>query len=506
MSVAHRFRWHDHSPLPREADIVIVGGGLAGLQLAKDLELAGHRDVVVLEAGPGDDVAHVNLVHPPDEALRLWLEAGADRHFWRPWISQSTPHYDLTSGLRRRLGGRSLYWHGVILPIESWALKAPWWPESVVRDLVESWGAGPSLYDRVRAEIAAWLSQKAPSRRSSSPLVVGRLRLAPAPRAVYAEHGNRWAAYTAAEHWTDGANVDGGVRFVTAARAIALRTEAGKCTAVRFTSGPGGDDREIACRIAVLAAGTIENTRLSIQALDAGGAPGVRRFPGLVDHIVQGFAAFFDPDVVPVYLRALASEDALFHAPIAGARSNLFVRIYLNAANAFVLDAWTMGEQLPSDATSVTCRRQGEWPWPTFVKAGLSNEDREVVRGGQQALQDLWADFSDLLGRSATQLDLPDFEAPRCMLEHVLPRLDSARSDQPPLAWASPLGSEYHEGCTLPLGKVLGEDQQFVDLSGLYAVGPSIFPRMGAANPSLTSLALSKRLAGLLSAQRGGRT
>ena len=42
------------------------------------------------------------------------------------------------------------------------------------------------------------------------------------------------------------------------------------------------------------------------------------------------------------------------------------------------------------------------------------------------------------------------------------------------------------------------ENHEFNHIKNLYAVGPSIFPRPGAANPSLTTLALSRRLAYIL--------
>src|SRR5262245_49023479 len=139
-----------------KADVIVVGGGLAGLEVAKELDRRGAGDVVVLEAGPGDDLAHVNVANDAETALRLWAEPASDKHFWRPWSSRSTPHYDGVAGLRRRVGGRSLYWHGVVLPLEPWALCEPWWPASVVSDLTESWQGGPSLYARVRADLDAW--------------------------------------------------------------------------------------------------------------------------------------------------------------------------------------------------------------------------------------------------------------------------------------------------------------------------------------------------------------
>jgi len=60
--------------------------------------------------------------------------------------------------------------------------------------------------------------------------------------------------------------------------------------------------------------------------------------------------------------------------------------------------------------------------------------------------------------------------------------------------YSFPLGTENHEAGTLPLGSILDDDHQFRGLAGLYAVGPAVFPRAGAANPALTILALASVL------------
>ncbi len=51
---------------------VIVGGGLAGLELARQLETYGAGDVLVLEAGSRTELRHVNMTESGEDALRLW--------------------------------------------------------------------------------------------------------------------------------------------------------------------------------------------------------------------------------------------------------------------------------------------------------------------------------------------------------------------------------------------------------------------------------------------------
>lgn len=494
---------HSLGSLPDSASIVIVGGGLAGLELAKELDRAGHPDVLVLEAGPADDLAHINAVNSPNKALRLWLEPNTDPYFWRPWVSKSVPHYDRTAGLRRRLGGRSLYWHGVTLPIEPWALCEPWWPKAVVHDLTRAWQGGASLYERVRADMDQWCAGYRRLDKELAPLSVGSFQFVPTPRAVREAEceSQRWGAYTPAEHWADDSSRFtprvGGVRVVSAAEVLGVKIDGRIVRGVIVRQDRAGP-KEVSCAAAVLAAGTIENTRLAIQALHAAGVTSDDNLTGLVDHIVQGFVAFLAPAEAPEKIRALALKDAFYYSSNAGTRSNLFIRVYFNGVGAVVLDAWTMGEQLPSGEGVVQCVASGEWPWRVFVRAGLTRNDWDVVHGQRRELQNLWANLCDLVGRPVSTLEFPAFENPARMLENVLPELDITGPADQPVVWSGPLGSEYHEACTLPLGKIVDDGHQFVDVRGMYAVGPSIFPRPGAANPSMTSLALSKRLAGLL--------
>jgi len=49
--------------LPRQASVVIVGGGMAGLELAAELDRRGHTGALVLEAGPAADTRHVAWTH-----------------------------------------------------------------------------------------------------------------------------------------------------------------------------------------------------------------------------------------------------------------------------------------------------------------------------------------------------------------------------------------------------------------------------------------------------------
>jgi choline dehydrogenase-like flavoprotein len=481
--------------------ILIIGGGLTGLQLAKDLADRGVAGVVLLESGPGGELTHINRVYDPATALGMWVEPHRDPYFWRPWQSKSEPHYAGTAGLRRRLGGRSLYWHGVTLPLEPWALCEPWWPADVIRDLTVSWRGGPSLYDRVGAELAAWRAAGG-NFQPADDLPLGPYVLRETPQAArgIAAGGERWDAYTPAEHFADGGTPS--VRVLTRMEVLGVLVRDG-AAAGALVRDESGAVREITADRTVLAAGTIENTRLVAQAWREVDADAPTVFEGLVDHITQGFVAALDPASVDPKLVALADRDSFFVTPAAPeTRSNLFLRLYRNAREAVVVDVWTMGEQMPGPESAVHCVPTAELPWTSYVRAGLLPEDRALVRAQRAELTAFWSHFSD--GRALPAF--PDYDNPARTLEQVMPGIDGAGPDTPPATWSGPLGSEYHEASTLPMGGVTTGDHEVAAIPRLYVTGPATFPRIGAANPSLTSLALVRRLAGSLSATVRGES
>ncbi|MFI6471162.1 FAD-dependent oxidoreductase [Streptomyces sp. NPDC050516] len=487
--------------------VVIVGGGLAGLEVARQLAALGVDDVLVIEAGPARDLLHINSAHNPDEALRTFLDPAGDPHFQRCWASDSAPHYAANAGLRRRLGGRSLYWYGASLPVEDWALAD--WPESIVTDLRGSWQGGRPLYEQVAADLGI-----DPTRLDSQQpvLKVGGFRLVRTPQAEtrFGDDG-RWYAYSPLDHWrhpVTGAALDGprGIRFLCGTEVLSVDIKDGRARGVHVReSGPNAKGRRIAADSVVLAAGTIESSRLAIQVLRATDPSRPPRLNGLTDHIVQGFflrvrdsgderAPRGLSDVAPGSY-VTACED--------GARSNLFVTVERPEPGVLLFDVRLTGEQVPGNGSHVTCEPTGEYPWRTTVTAALAPADRDVIGRQRQVLDEVWSQLAAEFGLTATPLAFDDFDHPVRTNAFVLPESIGAETSEGPFTWSSLLGTEDHEGCTLPLGDVLDDRHAFTAVPGLYACGPATFPRMGAANPSLTTLALARRLAHVLAAAHG---
>lgn len=485
---------------PDACRVLIVGAGMAGLETARELERLGMRDVLVVEAGPSRELRHVNVVHPPADALRVWLERGADESFRCTWSSHTPPHYTGSSGLRQRLGGRSLYWYGVTLPIESWALAEPWWPRAVIEDLSLEWNGGASLYARVQCDLASW--RRSAGEPQDEELRFAGFRWRPTPRAIRrsAAGADRWYAYSPLDAWRDpetGTTLrePDGVRFCTGLQVLDVVRSRSHATGVLVRDAGSGDVREIRANAVVLAGGTLENSRLAMQALSHARDLPTVTLHGLVDHIVQGvFVRLGAPQA-----RRLWSglKPGSYIAPCTGARSNLFLDLQVLPGGEAFVDLQLTGEQMPSAGSYVSCERSDDLPWPVTVTTVTSPDDRAVIDAQQTILAHVWGALAAVVGSKARALTFADYNRPERTNSCVLAPMEV----DAPVTWSSCLGTEDHEGGTLPLGTVLGTEQQFAEIGGLYAAGPSTFPRSGAANPGLTILALSRRLAAILMAR-----
>lgn len=177
--------------IPDKIDILILGGGMSGLELAKHLNNREVENIAIIEAGPADDCNHINAGEDFQRADEFWKNEELDKYAYRSWQSLSEPHYSKGTCLRRRVG-RSLYWHGVILPIEAETLK--YWPAKIANDLTESWLGGPSLYTQVQSEILAW-AEKSYDADYRFKFADFEFKVAPQVTRILGED-ERWEAYS----------------------------------------------------------------------------------------------------------------------------------------------------------------------------------------------------------------------------------------------------------------------------------------------------------------------
>lgn len=443
------------------ADVVVIGAGLSGLEVARLLAAGGVGDVLVLDSG-----GMGTGFGPVTRAVR--------------WRSALPPHYEV---VRRsdQVGGRSLHWHGVVIRMDDWALADSSWPKRVRQALLES------LYDDVEGDLMAWAGGPLTPASPAPPpdLVAAALgtALRPVPQAVRIEGGVR-RAYTPLDR------CDGGRRPRIRARceAVELVSGRGRISGVRIR-GAYGSEEVISAGGVVLAAGTLENTRLVAQLPElVGHGP----MTGLNDHLVRGF-------VVRLPAAALGlsgSLDALWYAPgDVTASCNVFVRLRDapgSLPREVLLDVWAMGEQKRSEHTLVSFVPAARSPWPGLIAPGFAPEDLNVLSRQRELLDRTWTNVAACAGLPAPKLRFADFRTDPQPFDSAMKQV-AQLPVWAPATYGWPLGTVDHEAGTLPLGKDLVDEHGGLRaVDGAYVVGPASFPRSGAANPSLTTLALAR--------------
>ena len=472
-----------------DADVLVVGAGMSGLAVAAEIGRRGRQQTVVLEAGPDCGPLHMGARNSRANMTSLWLRPEMDPNFHRPWTTVGGAYAGL-AGLRQLVGGRSLYWGGVMLPIEEWALARDW-PAAIVSELTESWDGGRGLYQRVVDDVEAWGAEP----RNGPRLDLGDWSFARTPHAIRAEPGGGWSAFSPLAWWHSDTG-DRRVRRIpiwSGYTVVAVLIERGRLIGVRVRSD--GGERDLRAGRVVLAAGTVENSRLALQSLYGPGQPSV--LTGLVDKIAQGFVAAL-PDgaqMSPEVVSAARERRAFHRTAGADRRSNHFVRFVWHPSGTVTVDSWMMGEQKRATSSHVSCSPR-EWPWTARVEAALDPADMRLRARQQVELTEFWKDLADTFRIPAAPLEFEPVHGSPDLAERLFPQGPT------PVTYSFPLGAEQHEAGTLTLGGLLDDDHQFRDVPGLYVAGPSSFPRTGAANPSMTTLALSRRLGAVLSGRR----
>lgn len=447
-------------------DCVVVGGGSAGLTAARTLAEHG-RKVAVLEAGPAPFLTHVSNTNL--RYSRALSDNLRNQTTYSPKLADGTdfgPNFSC-------LGGRGLFWNGAAPRFRDHDFEG--WPFGA-RDLAEDY---------------AWAEREFCVTRA-----LGATRIASALTALLRRDGlpAEPAPFAADVSFTPDGRLNPGVasglglflRGSGAALArgdvyVATRTvvqrvlHSGQTVRGVTAAGAGSAPCEIAAKSVVLAGGGIESIRLAV--LSDVRDPGERIGRGLQDHLF--YRAYFEapqwyltdrPDFGAVYIPSpsIAAHQWEIHAP---------------GRRLFAVDDGSPWAPAKGELYQLMVR--------SFAPTEKRDDNHvEVADGplGSARIHFAWS-----------PLDQERKAAMEAEAQRIASTL-GATIEGPRVA---PPGASYHEAGGLDMGtdpeqSVLTPEGGFHQLSGLYCFDAAAFPRIGATNPHLTIVAVSRRQARLL--------
>lgn len=461
--------------------IAVVGGGLAGLEVAAAAANGGAA-VEVFEAGPRTRTRHIDwdtTTHAGDEKVRSW----------------TSDDWGAGGGLSVRLGGRSLCYHGVLIGLEPTAL-ATWGPTWSGR-LTGDGGLYTSILNSLRAdfpelESREWYPQLA------------ALGLQHVPQAARLDEHGRFEAYSPLARVLE-LGAEGRIR-VTRERVRAVLPKPGGC-GVEIERSSGAELRRgfDTCVLASSAIGNVEILAASLRRditttvtdhfcvgafvrLPPGPSLIPFRHPmlwsGLMEVPEIGMNIFFlERPPLPCGDRIVQLSGVVEQQGSLGSYSELTVEVLPDGVRSHIHANVSEADRALLDAARFKLRR-----WAERLAGGTAIE---VVRDG--SLRTSAARSRKHNGGDARWFGHDD------ALEAVGATGIAGSFSQ----YEVPYGAFEHEACTHPIsdgGPVpVSPDLEVVETPGVHVAGPGVFPRLGAANPALTIIALSRWLGERLS-------
>jgi choline dehydrogenase-like flavoprotein len=505
-----------------ESDLCIIGAGAAGIALAREFFSAGLR-VSLLESGG--------------------LEFEEDTQELYDGKSIGRPFTTLTTSRAREFGGTTNFWGGWSLPLDpidfepreglpyrGWPIRRtdldPWYAQA--HEVVQ---IGPYEY---RPEKWGIRLDEIPAPFNGPNLVCRMLQCSPPTRfaAVYGSALKQASAVTV---------------FLHANALRLIDDEAGRTVSELAVATLGGNRFSIRSKVFVLAAGGIETARLLLASGKPEG-PGLGNGNGLVGrffmvHLEYGASTVAVADPYTDFrfcTNELLNSSGLYYAPF-GLKFVTFVAVAEDRMRALKLPnckyRWTYtyepemsginalrrllsrsSNDMTDDVLEVARHigGAGEFAfrkamgWPLFpVRAinvhmtsePLPNQESRIMLGddrdalGMRRVVVDWRLTAEDKRAALAMQRLLGTEVGRTGLGRL--RLEMTEDDT---TWPDDLfGDQHHMGTTRmdadPGKGVVNADCRVHGLSNLYVASSSVYPTAGAANPTLTIVALALRLA-----------
>ncbi len=451
--------------------IAVVGGGLSGLEFALHAARNGIA-TTVFEAGSARRQHHVHFdldQYEGDSKTKCWTHD----EFWAA-----------DAGLPRRLGGRSLCYHGVMLPLEPAALAD--WPEVWRQRLQGDQG----LYQQILQQLQADYPELTPGGIQAPDLQH-------VPQAAKLHPSGQFYAYSPLLHIAP---------FLASGMIEIAQRQISRVESTADGLMLYDDEQQKVqsrgVQQCVLAASAIVNSALISRSLHS------NTKTQLTDHFCFGLMICLADGfpIGPLRHQMLWHGYAKHHE----VGANIFVQERgLNPAGLRVITLMAVVEQHPHHAGfSVLHHQVKGHQVSSHIEASVSEYDKQQQ---QLVTRRLLSFARQLFGKELTEL-ADDHPAQPCMNrneqdeQHSWPSFDEAlfrlsHCDQPErfCRFSFPYGGFEHESCSHPIaGTQLTSVSTALELQaipGVFAIGPGAFPRLGIANPALTICAVSRWLA-----------
>jgi choline dehydrogenase-like flavoprotein len=521
-------------------DVVVIGAGMFGGYIADKLYRRGENvglRVLVVEAGAFLLPTHVQnlprlgLGAPTEQVVAAnAADPGPQNLVWgHPWHSnQAFP------GLAYCFGGRSIFWGGWS-PRQTPADLGPRpsdqasWPADAAAYLVANYepvetemGVRPttdyisgSLFDRLNARLGSVIGTG--QSVAEAPLAVQ----GQAPESglfPFDKYSSAYLMFDAirediGRRWRNNIDAWRHLMVLPRAQVVSLKTSGNRVTEIELRV----NDQQQFLRppllspncIVVLAASTIESTRLALDSLPAPAMGGNRMGSNLMAHLRSDITARIRRSAIPglpaqptsleiaaLLVRGATSDGHEYHMQVTasagtGSDANLFTAVpdldLLDALRANQDPAW-----IP-----ITFRAIGQMighpsAQPGDVKKSWVNLawQSDPRTGTPRAWVNLEPSDADLTAWK---------EMEDAAVALAIAVAGSAADIQNITVNRNGIGTTHHEAGTLWMGSpgqsVTDSFGKFHHVANAYVAGPALFPVIGSANPSLTATTLARRTA-----------
>lgn len=506
-------------------DVIVIGSGMGGGVVASALADQKKR-VLVLEAG--SLLFHTHVGNLP----RRILIGKFQKHIWSLWSDFSVKNYNAPNevyngGQGFNLGGRSIFWGSSIPPLAAWELGA--WPQAIETYLLDTSDQGGYALARgvFNSTVPPLNDFHTQAVNDLSKTLGTDWDVLPAPVAIEYSGPTEWSIpagiFSTADLLLEDALAVGDnsnpdwrepltVNLNHAVWNVTFDpNDSKRVTGVACWDMLNNQERTYQAKAVVISAGTLESPKIALRSEIANNKIG----RGIVDHAIwyrhfvippQNLQSLDLPSVVPPRNEPESTKLLIRHksATLQNHAFDIILELGAQFNQGRFINVDHVAEDLAVRGGYVLCELVFQFYSPLL-------EGNSVTLSGQDAADPVTvnmqrADVPQALLEEARQLSTTIFTL--FGAEAVI----GEEADWPALQLAD-VGGVAHEVGTLRMPVraadgtvtpgVVDENLKFEGYENLYACDNSVFPCSPAGNPSLTLVALAKRLATALAASVG---